>query len=550
MPGESAPKPRGGKKPPASRPPKAAPKKRAPAARPADSAAPTIEAAEAAALAATEPAARPADAAAPTVKAAEEATVAATAEPAEALTAVAAEPTDAVTAVTAEPAERVTVVAAPAASAGAMTAVTGALRPVKNVLTSQRAPRLRRWLALLLVIMAVVGLMVSALALWSDSLVFNTDKWVATVAPVAEDPAVRHSVSTFVADKTLEVADLQNRIANALPSDAAVLAQPLTQALRDFLIKEIDKFLATPTAQAIWIDVNRFAHKQLITALQDKNRYVSVNENDVKLNLLPLIGVALQRLEAQIPKLLGKDVQLPQIDPTTAPEQIRTLLQDATGMALPADFGTVTLLKGSQGYEAKQALSTFHTLVIVICVVTALLILAALLVSPRKRWTALELGLGVLLAVVVVRVAERQLEQRIVAALKDTGALPVAKAFVSSAITSLNAIVVWLTVGGAIVAVAAFLATRPTWVAAMGRGFSKLFGVASDLTAPETSAGRWAAAHMDVLRVAGVALAVIVLMFMAGSLSAVIVILLVLIVYELALAAFFAGIPRSGDGAG
>jgi hypothetical protein len=55
---------------------------------------------------------------------------------------------------------------------------------------------------------------------------------------------------------------------------------------------------------------------------------------------------------------------------------------------------------------------------------------------------------------------------------------------------------------------------------------------------------------MDVLRVAGVALAVIVLMFVAGSLSAVIVIVLALIVYELALAAFFAGIPRSADGTG
>ena len=114
----------------------------------------------------------------------------------------------------------------------------------------------------------------------------------------------------------------------------------------------------------------------------------------------------------------------------------------------------------------------------------------------------------------------------------------------SSAITSLNAIVVWLIVGGVIVAIAAFLATRPTWVQAMGRGFSKLFGVASDLTAPETGAGRWAAAHMDVLQVAGVAVAVILLLFMAASLSAVIVIVLVLIVYELALAGFFAGVPR------
>lgn len=438
----------------------------------------------------------------------------------------------------------------PLAATGAVTAATGALRSVKNVLTSRRAPRSRRWLALMLVVMSVVGLVISALALWSDGLVFNSDRWVTTVAPVAEDPAVRHSVSTFVADKTLKVADLQDRIAGALPSDAAVLAQPLTKTLRDFLVKEIDKFLATSTAQTIWVDVNRFAHAQLITALQDESRYASVNQNDMTLNLLPLIGVALQRLEAQIPKLLGKDVQLPRIDPGTAPEQIRTLLQDATGKTLPADFGTVTLLKGTQGYEAKRVLSLFHTLVIVICAITGLLTLAALLVSPRKRWTALELGLGVLLAVAVVRVAERQLEQRIVAALKDEEALSVAKAFVSSAIASLNDIVVWLVVGGAIVAIAAFLATRPEWVAAMGRGFSKLFGVASDLTAPDTGAGRWAAAHMDVLRVAGVAVAVIVLMFTAASLSAVTVIVLALIVYQLALVAFFAGAPRPGDGAG
>ena len=184
---------------------------------------------------------------------------------------------------------------------------------------------------------------------------------------------------------------------------------------------------------------------------------------------------------------------------------------------------------------------------IVVCVVTALLILAALLVSPRKRWTALELGLGVLLAVVVIRVAERQLEERIVAALKSEGAVSVARAFVSSAVASLNGIVVWLIVGGAILAVAAFLATRPAWVEAMGRGFAKLFGVASDLTAPETSVGRWAAAHMDVLRVGGIAVAVVVLMFAVGSLSAVLVIVLALIVYELALAAFVVGTPRPRD---
>ena len=58
------------------------------------------------------------------------------------------------------------------------------------------------------------------------------------------------------------------------------------------------------------------------------------------------MAVALQRLEDKIPELLGKDVTLPQIDPATAPDDIRTLLQDALGRKLPADFGTITLLHG------------------------------------------------------------------------------------------------------------------------------------------------------------------------------------------------------------
>src|SRR5665647_1626489 len=73
----------------------------------------------------------------------------------------------------ARPAEAPAPAAEPLPAGGAVTAVTGALRPVNNVLASRRAFRLRRWLALMLVVMSVVGLMISALALWSDSLVFN-----------------------------------------------------------------------------------------------------------------------------------------------------------------------------------------------------------------------------------------------------------------------------------------------------------------------------------------------------------------------------------------
>ncbi len=292
------------------------------------------------------------------------------------------------------------------------------------------------------------------------------------------------------------------------------------------------------------MDSNRLPHQQLITALQDKNRYVTVGRDDVKLNLLPLVAVALQRLETRIPRLLGNDVALPTIDPSTAPDEIRTLLQDALGRRLPADFGQITLLRGSQGYEAKQALRLFKDLVILVVVVTIVLIAAALLVSVRRWRTALWLGLGSLLAFVAARVIEVRLENAVVGAVKSQGGVAVARSIVGSAIASLNAFLVWIAVAGAIVAVAAFLAGRPGWLDAMGRGFAKLFGVASDLSTPDTSAGRWMAAHLDLLRIAGVAVALVVLLFVTGSLTTVIIVILALAMYELALAAYAIGVPK------
>ena len=210
---------------------------------------------------------------------------------------------------------------------------------------------------------SVLAVMVSVLALWSRGIVFDTETYVRVVAPVAEDPQVRAAVSEYVAAKAVQATDLDARIEDALPADAKVLAPVLTSSLQRFLVDEVDRFLSTELARRLWVDINRFAHRQLITALRDQNRYVTVGRNDVKLNLLPLVAVALQRLEDKIPRLLGRDVTLPRIDPATAPDEIKTLLQDALGRKLPADFGTITLLRGDQGFEAKQALRLFNDLV-------------------------------------------------------------------------------------------------------------------------------------------------------------------------------------------
>jgi hypothetical protein len=422
-----------------------------------------------------------------------------------------------------------------------------ALAPAGRALTSQRAPRLRAGISAFLVVAAVLAVLVSTLALWSRSIIFDTDAYVRIVAPVAEDPQVRRAVAGFVAESAVKATALEARIEDALPSDAKVLAPVLTSSLRRFLADEVDDFLGTELARRLWVDINRLAHNQLIAALQDENRYITVGRSDVELNLLPLVAVALQRLEDEIPRLLGRDVTLPQIDPATAPDDIRTLLQDALGRRLPADFGTITLLRGTQGYEAKQALRLFNDLVILVVVLTVVLIAAAVLVAVRRLRTVLWLGIGALLAFIVARVVAVQLEEAITGAIASQGGAAVARSVLGSTVDSLNGFFIWVAVAGAVAAVAAFLATRPAWLAAVGEKVAELFGVASDLTTPDTRSGRWLAEHLDQLRIGGVAVAIVALLFATASPTAVLVIVVALVVYELALTTYAVGVPREPE---
>lgn len=407
---------------------------------------------------------------------------------------------------------------------------------------TRRAPRVRTGVSVFLVVASLVAVLVASVALWSHSIVFDTEAYVRVVAPVVEDSAVRKALSDHVAAGAVQAADLETRIEGALPADAKVLAPALTQSLQRFLVEEIYGFLGTELARRLWEDANRVAHERFITALRDENR--SVTAGDVRLDLLPLVAVALQRLHEENPGLLGRDVTLPRIDPATPPDEMRILLQDALGRRLPPDLGAVTLLRGDQGARARQALELFDRLVILAVVLTVVLIAAALLVSVRRRRTALWLGLGSLLVVVAARVIEAQLEKAVAGAVQTQGGAAVARSILESAVRSLSGFFVWVAVAGAIVAAAAVLAARPAWLEAIGRGVAGLFGVSSDLTTPDTVAGRWMAAHIDLLRIAGVAVAVVALLFVTGSPTAVLVIVLALAVYELALSAYAAGTPR------
>jgi hypothetical protein len=82
----------------------------------------------------------------------------------------------------------------------------------------------RRWrtiLATLLIVRACVLAPLSVVAIWTRNQVTNTDRYVATVSPLASDPAIQNAIADQITAQVFTYLDVQGLTAQA----AEALAQ-------------------------------------------------------------------------------------------------------------------------------------------------------------------------------------------------------------------------------------------------------------------------------------------------------------------------------------
>src|SRR6478672_8298171 len=164
-----------------------------------------------------------------------------------------------------------------------------------------------------LIVIACVLAPLSVTAVWASSELSDTQHYVDTVAPLADDPAVRNAVADDVTAAILENIDAQKvtndvltalaaqprvppRVASLLPA----LALPLTNGIEGFTRTQVDKVLASPQFATVWEQANRVAHEQVVKVLEgNAGGAVSAQGNQITLNLGPIIALVKERLVAQ-----------------------------------------------------------------------------------------------------------------------------------------------------------------------------------------------------------------------------------------------------------
>lgn len=177
-----------------------------------------------------------------------------------------------------------------------------------------------------LVTLAALLAPLSVLATWASGQIQDTDRYLETVAPLANDPDVQDAIATRIEQVIFTHLDLDAATdelvtaleAPGLPPRAAetlrALSGPLASGVQSFVRDRIEILVASDAFETAWVDANRAAHSQLVAALTgETGGAVEVDRGQVSVNLASMIST----IKAQLTEAgLGIAARIPEVDAT------------------------------------------------------------------------------------------------------------------------------------------------------------------------------------------------------------------------------------------
>ena len=170
----------------------------------------------------------------------------------------------------------------------------------------------RPWVAGLLIAMAALLAPISVVAAWAHDEVSDTDRYVETITPLADDPAVQKAIVDRITTEIFTRLDIQAVTTEAvdaladqgLPAGAATtltaLSGTLADSIESFVTDRVRQFVESPEFADAWVAANREAHTQMVALLTGKDtEKVTVTGNAVQVNLAAVIDTVKARLVAR-----------------------------------------------------------------------------------------------------------------------------------------------------------------------------------------------------------------------------------------------------------
>jgi hypothetical protein len=163
------------------------------------------------------------------------------------------------------------------------------------------------------VVLILVGALLAPAAVlltWARTTITDTNRYVATVAPLADDPAIQAAVTNRVTGAIVDKINLDQLVSSAtdaianlgLPPRIASLIQgfdgQIVSAAKNAIHTQVHNVVTSDAFSNAWTEANRSAQKQLVGVMRgDPNALASISSNGtLNLDLTPVIDSAKKSL--------------------------------------------------------------------------------------------------------------------------------------------------------------------------------------------------------------------------------------------------------------
>ena len=446
---------------------------------------------------------------------------------------------DEVTQVMDVPADEVTTMADAAGDEGSEAALVPARKP----------SRARRILIGVLIFLSCLAVAISGLTIWVHYTVMNTDGYMSLIGPIGKNPEAIANLSEYIGDQAVIATDLQQRVTDALPEQAQFFAGPITSTVADFITKGAQKVLSSEQAYDLWLQVNRLAHENIVALLRGETTNVYTEGDDVKLNLLPLVSQVLVWVDDKLPGGLASKFSPPVIDPETDPTEAIQEVANWSGRPLPSDFGQVTLLQSDALGPAQTAVKWFDRLVWILPLVTLGLMAVTIWLSRRRARTAIALGIGAAIAIILTRVIINRASIALTEKLEE-GGVRIAADVVNASLGPLTTITIWIVVIGVVAAIIVWLlGRRDVRDGAVAVGKRAVTGT-GDVKLPDSPVTSWIGNHVLGVRWGVLIVGLLVLVLSTWSWLWIFLIVILVLLFQAVLSLLSGQWPfeeRAGD---
>ncbi|MEL4320638.1 hypothetical protein WJX64_16610 [Leifsonia sp. YIM 134122] len=227
------------------------------------------------------------------------------------------------------------------------------ITPLDDVIVppaGKRRPHTSRWWAVLSAFLIVIGLILAptaVIASWAKNQLSSTETFVATFAPLADDPAVQALVTDQVVLAINEQIDVQGltdslfdgveELGLAPKASAALdlLRAPAAAGIQSLIQTSVTRFVESDAFSAIWTQALTVTHNQVLATLNgDENAAIGIDaQGQIGVQLAPIIEEVKRVLVNQG---IGFAAQIPTIDKTIviAQSDQAVLAQSLYGVAV------------------------------------------------------------------------------------------------------------------------------------------------------------------------------------------------------------------------